>query len=220
MKKIYSVVLLMITLLSSCNQDIVYSCDKSTNDWVYDNLNTIQVMTRSDWNRIEEKLKIPVYRAFTIEQKVAFWNEKLTDVLLFEWSDNEKTHIQSLITFINEHQHFLNGYALLSDKEKNTFDLYFHQWISTAKNNFKWNRKLLYAILASGHSLLDNKGTLAISPNRKTLLSSTESDCNCSTESDWCSPNSWDCQNTLCVETNHGCGTLLVYGCNGRCGGY
>lgn len=220
MKKKFSLLLLMITFLSSCNYDIVYSCDENINDWVHDNLNAIQVMTRSDWNKIEEKFKIPVYRAFTLEQKVVFWNEKLADLLLLEWSDNEKIHIQSLITFINEHQHFLNGYTLLSDDEKNVFDLFFHQWIYTAQNELKWNNKLLYAILATGHSLVDNKGTLDIYKNRSALLSYGESNCNCSTASDWCTPSNWDCLKVPCVETSHGCGTLLVYLCDGRCGGY
>lgn len=207
--------------LSSCNQETVYSCDASADAWVHDNLAEIQVMTRSEWNNLEEGLKIPAYRAFTLQQRVNFWNEKLTDVLALGWSDEESEHLNLLIQFINEHQHFLDGYDNMTDEEKNIFDLFFYQWTNKAKEDFQWSDRLLRSIIASGNTLLNKKGKLLVNRGngRKAILLSTESTCNCSMASDWCTPSGWDCEEVPCEETSWGCGTILVYDCDGRCAG-
>lgn len=45
--------------------------------------------------------------------------------------------------------------------------------------------------------------------------------CTCSTQSDWCSSNSWPsnfCQGSKCYcGQYHGCGTMMWYNCNGAC---
>lgn len=209
--------------LCSCNQETVYSCNESIDKWVHENLSEIQVMSRSEWNNLEEEFKIPAYRAFTLQQRIDFWNEKLTDILSLEWSKEETDHINSLIDFINEHHHFLNGYSFMSDDEKNVFDLFFYQWMDKAKTDFRWPNKLLYAILASGNTLLDTNGTLSTNQtnNKKTPFSvDPKSQCNCSQSSDWCISSfaSYSCEDHECEEGD-GCGTLFVYNCNGLCGG-
>ena len=207
--------------LCSCDKETTYSCDESIDNWVHENLSEIRLMSRSEWNNLEEGLKIPVYRAFTLQQRVDFWNEKLTNVLALNWSEKEREHIGLLNKFINEHRSFLNGYDIMSDDEKNIFDLFFYGWMDKAKINFKWSDKLIYAILASGNTLIDTNGTLLVnqSSSRSSLLSSSESTCNCSQSSDWCTPIGWDCENAPCDKTSLGCGTILVYDCDGRCGG-
>lgn len=208
--------------LCSCSQEIVYSCDEAVDEWVHENISEIRIMARAEWNNLKEDLKIPVYRAFTLQQRVNFWNERLADILSLEWSDEEIGHIDSLVNFINEHRHFLNGYSFMSDDEKNIFDLFFYQWMDKARTNFKWSDKLLYAILASGNTLLDTDGTLSVNQTggKGTFRSEdAKSQCNCSKSSDWCTPSSWDCEDSPCEDTFLGCGTMLVYDCTGRCGG-
>ena len=212
----------MSICLCSCEQETVYSCNASVDEWVHENLSDIQVMTRSEWNNLEEELKIPAYRAFTFQQRIDFWNERCTEMLSLEWSDEEKEHITLLLNFINEHTNFLNGYSSMSDEEKNVFDLFFYQWRDKARTDFNWSDNLLRAVLASGNKLLDTKGTLLINQgnNRTSLLSDSESDCNCSQSSDWCTPPGWDCEDvSWCEEDTWGCGTILAYDCDGRCGG-
>lgn len=225
MKKIYFFILFLSVCLCSCNQEIVYSCNESIDEWVHENLSEIRLMSRSEWNCLEEEIKIPVYRAFTNQQRVDFWNERITDILALEWSKEEKSHINLLLKFICEHQYFLDGYKLMSDDEKNVFDLFFYRWIDKAKIDFKWSDKILYSILASGNTLLDTKGTLATTArqfgSRAATLASTESKCNCSKSSDWCmsSSASYSCEDKPCDDdTLIGCGTLLNYDCDGRCG--
>lgn len=221
MKIIHCFILFISVCLCSCNQETIYSCNESVDEWVHENLSEIQLMSRSEWNSLDEGLKTPVYRAFTLQQRVSFWNERLTDILALEWSGEEREHINSIIKFINTHRHFLGGYSLMSDDEKNLFDLFFYQWMDKAKIDFKWSDKLLYAILASGNTLLDTNGTVLINQasSRVALLSDTEPKCNCSRSSDWCTPNGWDCENTPCKTDSPGCGTMWAYDCNGRCGG-
>ncbi|MGM9568920.1 MAG: bacteriocin fulvocin C-related protein [Phascolarctobacterium sp.] len=214
--------LVMSFLLSSCNQEQIYSCDKSIDEWVHSHLSEVQTLSRSEWKQLTENFKVPVYRAFTLEQRATFWNEKLTEALTLGWSNIEKEHIQSLITFINEHQKYLNGYDSISDEDKNIFDIFIYQWIDFAKTNLGWSNKLIFAMLASGDSLLDTNGTLAINRmnNKSTFSNETNSTCNCSLKSDWCTPNGWDCQiDKTCEDTTLGCGTLFMYDCTGRCGG-
>lgn len=206
-------------MFSPCNsEEPIYSCDQTENEWVKENLSDIQTMSRSEWVNMDEHLKIPVYRAFTQKQKLDFWISKFKDVLSLNWNDAEREHISSLIEMIKEQAPVLDGYEKLSDEEKNEFDLFFYKWFETSRETFKWNDKLIYGIIASGNTLLDKEGNLSISNNRMTNLSYTESNCNCSTRSDWCTPSNVYCESTSCSTTS-GCGTMFVYDCNGRCGG-
>lgn len=210
-------IILVCSFLSSCNNDEpFFSCNKAENEWVKENLSEIRTMSRSEWINVDENLKVPVYRAFTQQQKLKFWISKFTDVLSLNWSNEEREHISSLIKMIKEQASVLEGYENLSDQEKNKFDLFFYKWFEISREKFKWTDKLIYAIVASGNTLLDKEGNLSVSNNRITNLSYTESNCNCSTKSNWCLTSS--CDNTMCTATS-GCGTMFVYDCNGRCGG-
>ncbi len=88
-----------------------------------------------------------------------------------------------------------------------------------AEQQFQWSKSTIAGLIATGNKLLDKKGTVQINQTRAMTKSGGESRCNCSTSSDWCS-GSVDCQSTNdCDDNNHGCGTLFVYSCDGRCNG-
>lgn len=217
MKKLY-VFAIALSFFSSCsNEEKVYSCNESINEWVCENLSDIRTMSRTEWSKSDEKLKIPIYRAFTHQQRLDFWLGKFQEVLSLDWSDAEKKHISKLIKELESHPNFVDGYNGLSDQEKNEFDLFFYEWFEISKNEFKWSDRQLYAIVASGNTLLDTKGTLLVSKNKEATLSYAESNCNCSTSSDWCSTSM--CEDVSCEDTFLGCGTIFAYDCDGRCGG-
>ena len=218
MKQVFTFVIFMCLCLQSCNKEVVYSCDEIVNEWVHENLSDIRVMSRSEWNKLEEDLKMPVYRAFTHQQRMNFWNDRLSEILKLEWLDEEKAHIETLLDFINNNQYIFEGYGMMSDKEKNTFDLFFYEWKDKAKIDFDWSDSLLFSILASGNTMIDTKGTLLVTDNMLNSRSlKPTSVCICSTSSDWCETSY--CEGVPCEETFLGCGTIFAFDCNGRCGG-
>lgn len=222
MKKFFMLISLVGITLCSCNNENIYSCDDAIDEWVHDNLSEIRVMSRGTWTTLEEEVKAPVYRAFTNQQRVDFWAKKLEEVLSLDWNEAEKEHIVSAYNFIKINPHFLDGYNILSDEEKNKFDLFFYEWIEKGKTELHWGMELMYGIVASGNRLIDKQGTLLITVNqtgsRATVLSTSESKCNCSKSSDWCTPSNVYCENAVCQIVG-GCGTFWVSDCNGRCGG-
>ena len=94
--------------LLSCdfNDDLKYSCDETTNQWVRDNLNQIHRMNRNDWSKVSNSMKIPVYRAFTPDQKITFWLQRIAEIQELGWNEQEKEHIQKVSDFINTHNEF------------------------------------------------------------------------------------------------------------------
>jgi hypothetical protein len=78
-------------------EDMVYSCDSEQDALVKTNIVEIRTMTRQDCQQVDNNLKIPVYRAFTPQQKQTFWVDKLNETLeAHEWSELERTHIITL----------------------------------------------------------------------------------------------------------------------------
>lgn len=65
--------LIPIGVLYSCETDNdlqAYSCDKTINKWVSDNIPLIRTMNRNDWNNVDEERKRATYRAFTQEGNI------------------------------------------------------------------------------------------------------------------------------------------------------
>ena len=80
MKKLFFIVglLSLLTFFSCQNEEnVYYSCDEAEDAWVKENLSSIRKMETTEWFSISEKLKLPVYRAFSLEQKQSVWMEKI-----------------------------------------------------------------------------------------------------------------------------------------------
>lgn len=203
--------------ISSCQEES-YSCDPEVNKWVNSNLKEIKIMTRSEWQNLDEKVKSGCFVAFSQQQKIDFWNSKLNETLGLNWSDQEAQHIELMIRFINEHPEYFDFSREKTDEEIEVFELFTYAWKQKAEKQLGWSKTLIGGIIATGNRLLDKKGTIQITPSIAMTKLDGESNCNCSTSSDWCS-GSVDCESSSCDESNHGCGTLLVYSCDGRCNG-
>jgi hypothetical protein len=208
--------MVMCLALSSCSQDEeIYSCDKEVNAWVKENLSDIQQMSRAEWLSLDENLKGPAFGAFTAIQKNVFWKEKMKEVQIFDWNEQEISHLNLLLEAIEQNFVWFDiNNRTESDIEQ--LDIFAYKWIEYAEEELGWNKNLIGSIIASGNKLLDKNGTIMIKTTSTIRLkSSSEPACTCSTESDWCSLNAY-CKNDGCTET-HYCGTLLLYDCDGRC---
>lgn len=186
MKNFYFMISLIagLSFISCDNEDkIVYSCDPTEDEWVHDKLDEIRSMTRTQWNALNENLKIPVYRAFTQQQQINLWIEKFKDALTLDWSELEKEHINAIIEFINEHPD-LFGEGKLTDEQQDYTSIFFYKWRETAMNQLGWDKKIIRSLIYSANTLLDTKGTLAVSNNVATIATRSEADppkwkCNC-----------------------------------------
>lgn len=98
-----------MTFFSCQNEEnVYYSCDEAEDAWVKENLSSIRKMETTEWFSISEKLKLPVYRAFSLEQKQSVWMKKLEDVMMNnEWKTEEIEHLQQLYDALSMHSEWL-----------------------------------------------------------------------------------------------------------------
>lgn len=133
MKKLFFIVglLSLLTFFSCQNEEnVYYSCDEAEDAWVKENLSSIRKMETTEWFSISEKLKLPVYRAFSLEQKQSVWMEKLEDVMMNnEWKTEEIEHLQQLYDALSMHSEWL---IPLID---------FYQYLLFLQNNLHQNYK-------------------------------------------------------------------------------
>ena len=218
--KTFNLILLACLILgfTSCQKEEIYSCDENVNKWVKRNLTEIRAMTRSEWKNLDEHLKKGCYVAFTPQQKVDFWKGKFDESLALEWSQEEAEHIKLMRNFVDEHPDYFDLSIEKTDKEIETFEIFVYKWIKKAEQELKWNKQIINGLIATGNHLLDKQGTIQTNLPKVMTKAGGETECNCNTESDWCSIG--DCMEShSCDGTNHGCGTLWVYSCNGLCNG-
>lgn len=231
MKKIKNIVKLMAlcmpVVLQSCSQEEgYYSCDKEANNWVRENKEYIQTLTRAQWYTLDYKVSQASYIAFTPSQKTAFWKEKLEEVKSLDWSEEELVHIEKAEDYVMSNPQYFRD-EKLTDEELDEIESYFVKWVRYGRKKFGWSKQTAMAIVGTGYKMLDKKGTILL-PKRSSGVMSVavmstkeESDCNCNQSSFvTCVLDPFGgCESAKCRETNNECGMLLVYPCNGRCGG-
>ena len=220
MKKVYYLVtMLLFLLISSCQEEKVYSCDPTVDKWVKNNLDDIQIMNRSSWKTLPEDLKGATFGAFTAKQKISFWEEKLTDVLTLDWNTEEREHIQKLYVMVKNHPEWFD-ISNRTEAIEDEMAIAAYEWIKYAKETLQWDSKTLGAIVASGNDLVNKSGLLKISTNtykQQISTRSEDSSCNCNQTYDFCSGVEDKCKDKTCKEVDY-CGWLLLSKCNGLCG--
>lgn len=230
-------VVTFFAVFSSCSSDdTVFSCDPETNVWAKKNMSAISEMTRDSWLRIgdEEKEKA-AYRAFSVNQRHDFWIDKINEVMALDWSTAEHEHLRELLQYVTGHENiFMDNPEGFDDSTLR----FLYLWEETGREKLGWTDMTLYAILASGHEMIDKSGKLegvsyldVVEGERQTRSSSG---CDCSTVSDWCqsrvmhdlSPTApsipgpvvvANCSDGECEASGSGCGTFFGYSCNGNC---
>lgn len=132
----------------SSQDDNIYSCDDVINAWAQENILEIRSMSRAQWKKLPAEKKHAAYVAFTQQQKINFWKDKLTGLMTQDWSKEELDHIKLVYDFIIEHPSFFNNDGLTEEQE-NILELFFYKWSDIAKNKLGWNMKLIFAMVAS-----------------------------------------------------------------------
>ncbi|NLX65183.1 MAG: bacteriocin fulvocin C-related protein [Bacteroidales bacterium] len=227
-----SFVAAMCLVLFSCSQDeIIYSCDEGADAWVKENLSDIVRMERAEWLEIGNiDYQRAAYRGYKPEQKQALWINKVNDVLSnIEWTQQERKHIENLLTVIKESPKVFENSAGQEEMDKVEIELY--RWTEYAKEELKWTPELLYSLIGTPEAM--NSGKQLISGKKTGIRlknggESTQPDCDCNSSnlSEPGSSGNWfPCVAVLhrcstisgCNVTSWGCGNLWLYSCNGTC---
>ena len=224
MKTLNQILVLFIVCISlfSCSKDdIKYSCDDTTDQWVKSNLKSIETYTRENTLKLEPEKMRATFRAFSTNQRYQFWQAKLAEVVSMNiWSAEELAHLYKLKDEVLP-EWFSDDFK--KDSVKVSKMLQFkEEWIIEAQSRFVWTKKLIGGIIASGYKLKNKLGDLEISSASPSKLKSaaSESTCSCNSSDDWCANQSGHddtCKTGKCTTTSWGCGFLFLSGCNGIC---
>ncbi len=221
-------VLGLMALITSCSQseEIFYSCDKTQDEWVKENLSEIRQMTRSEWLQVDKSMADPIYRAFTPQQRIDFWRERFDEIMELPWNDAELAHIQSLVDFMNSNLHIFQGD--LSVEEEDAMDLFAYKWLQYAVEELDWEEKVGLTIMMSGDKLKNTRGDIEETSiglySRAALSTRSENspqkdDCECNSAPwriDECFP-SRTCYKEDCKFLDSGCGIFKQKSCDGLC---
>jgi hypothetical protein len=163
---------------------------------------------------LDEGLKRGVYVAFEPEQKQMFWIEKIHEILLLDWNEPEKSHIEVLYQTVLDNPHWFTKDR--TEKEYEEYDLFQYKWIEYAKEQLAWSDRQIASIAATGNKVLDKNGKIQINNTAPRLKSGVECDCNVSINI--CFPKGCLAKEySNCIEKSIGCGLLFLAPCNGLC---
>ena len=221
MKKIFFYVAALL-LLTSCDDEPTYSCDKQTDNWVKENIELVRSINRDSFLTYSGSKKRAMYRAFTPEQRISLWKEKLNEVKMLSWNDREFSHIAKLEEFIDMHtEYFMSG---LSDDRRDVVDSFFYQWQTYAIDSLGWSKQICFAIAGSPNRMNKNGeiegDDLNVQKNTRSGKKGDDKDCNCNLKllSDFCGiTGSAECTEKPCDESSWGCGWGWLEDCNGVC---
>lgn len=182
-------------------------------------------MTIGEWLESSQDLKLPMYRAFTAEQKQQFWKEKIEKVMNgYDWTEEELSHLVKLYDAVNEHKCWFMGEKRMNEKELEDFEVFGYRWMEHARESLHWSDKLIAYIVYSGEeiNIVDRtpvvKSFTVISTKRfRSAKESKFGDCNCTYLSSMFCPGGCMEGPGICDKTDTGCGFLLNSPCDGYC---
>lgn len=219
------VVTATVATVVSCSQEDIYSCDPVVNQWTKTNLSSIKTMTRANWTAVGNiSRQRAIYNAFTPEQRINLWAGKINETLELDWSADEKAHLETVLTFINENPNCFGNNEEITEQEQDNYDLFFYNWKEYAKTTLGWDDKLIYGIVCTPEKIADKEGNLAFVPIAAiNVKSDTEGgiggtqQCDCLTTDN----NKYRCPNYCSTARSCsvalGCGYMWGKQCNGLC---
>lgn len=151
--------------------------------------------------------------ATPIEQK-DFWHFKINNTISgFEWSENQKQILTELQENLN------SNWFELEDQSYTAFE---QDWKERALRCFS-KRDLYYIVCTTNaFSITDNYSAFGlIGSSGGSIGPNDETKCECSEGSDYCGAPlglvDLECKKGCELTTERGCGTLLLYDCDGTC---
>ena len=213
---------LSCVLFSSCQNDVsLYSCDPEVNSFVEENIEEIRLLTRADIVKLDPETSTACYRAFTAEQKLQVWNDKLSEVISMDWNEKETAHIKELIRFINDNHEIFSDNINENNEVRDALDIFGYKWMDYAEHILGWNRKLINAVSFTYYSLTDKEGNLDVNHIEgdntvKTLRETNGCDCNIK-QNDCEFSLSKRCIYSGCRLRGSGCGFTGQSICDGTC---
>lgn len=215
MKSIFYLFVLFagVALVYSCSkEEMKYSCNEYTNNWVKANINKIEKMTMKEWAALDDSLKIPVYRTFTHKQRIDFWHQRFKEVKMLKWTKEEILHINKAELFLNNHLEYLTN-KNLTDEQLDTLELFGYEWMNEGIERFKWTPQVGNLIIGSGFSIKHNKNS--------TRSVRDDIHCHCHAGNiifHTCYSDITSCEKSkTCQQSGKGCGFFLQEECDGIC---
>lgn len=215
-------------ILSSCQNGDVYSCNPNLDKEIRTNLEIIRQMTRADLVKMDDiHYQKAAFRAFSPEQRKTIWMEKIDEVMLLDWNDIEKRHIELLYSFLDKYEKiFSEGFA---ERQQNELLIETYRWAEYAKDSLGWNDKIINAMVGNPNKMLTKTGNIEEKTvNNKIMKTRSEGefgDCECN--SDYKEDDSmiiYDCDRkdgcfgfSDCHQSSYGCGMFWGNPCNGIC---
>ena len=227
MKKYSLFTFLSIFVFMSCSnkEDKKFSCDPNIDNWVKSNVSTIRYMKRTEWLKLDESLKKPVYRAFAPKEKHNFWLDKLGEVINLNWTSKEKEHIIVLYNWVKNNPNFFADDLNQDSKEFLEAEKFEYEWREKGESELGWSKQIIAAITMSGNRVLNTQGELEVvkkTANGLVRLKTTGLEpgagqkCECNRIDDWCGRDS-DCSKNDYCNVYRGCGWFLQAFCDGMC---
>ena len=224
MKKKHLVLMSLCVLLSavSCNQvDESYSCNPDIDHWIKNNIVMIRSLDYEEWQNLDISVRLNAYTAFTSEQKMHMWKEKIHQIKHLGWSLEELSHIEKAELFFNSHASEWFSVEKINDEQECELEKFFILWMDEGIESFGWAKNVPLLMFMTLEPLVRIKDELTIKQEElrlsvATLQTSYESSCNCHVGfGDFCLTDG------PCIETDCNikpyCGWLLLQECNGRC---
>ena len=143
------------------------------------------------------------YELLNPAEKFTIWNNKLIQADLNSQFTPEQT------SFVNELLGYITPNAFLENSSEN-------QRLMQMLDKITIKAIELFGYKEAGEFLANitsNKG--GVTPNLVEEEPGEGIDCDCATSSDWCN-RGYDCEGFVCNKKS-GCGTFLLYQCNGYC---
>jgi len=220
-----AVVLAAVTIigLSSCKDEVRYSCDPTIDAVIRQNLPKYEGMTREEWKNLPDSLKDAAFVAMKPEVKKEFWFGKLKEIKEAKFfNDSEKEHISKLYEYVLSIDYlYTDKYKDDSPEMQGLFD-YYKEWAFYGVDNLKWDVVDIF-LIAEDKEELDENYIEHVKQNAQSQTELEHADggnggkpkCNC----EWdigCAGTGY-CSKKIDCDVKRDCGIFGAFNCTKRC---